>query len=155
MNGHSAKRLTFAAVDELAFAVGRGMVDKASAVLYEPRQLGPLLELASLAKAGLLPSQSTHAWLVKNGAAAMLQALDAGSEHWISPENKRMGFIRAQRTGTDADARLTGFLMDAQRAARDVAGLPGTTPGQMAAAMEELENNIREHSESPETGLLA
>jgi hypothetical protein len=45
--------------------------------------------------------------------------------------------------------------MDAQRAARDVAGLPGSTPGQLVAAMEELENNIHEHSEAPDTGILA
>jgi hypothetical protein len=45
--------------------------------------------------------------------------------------------------------------MDAQRAALNVAGLPGTTPGQMAAAMRELENNIHEHSQSAATGLLA
>ena len=44
------------------------------------------------------------------------------------------------------------FLMDAQRAARDVALLPGKTPGQLVAAMQELESNIHEHSEAPESG---
>ena len=32
---------------------------------------------------------------------------------------------------------LKRFLMDAQRAAREIAGMPGNTPGQLAAAMEE------------------
>jgi hypothetical protein len=66
-----------------------------------------------------------------------------------------MGFIKAVRSGADADSRLTAFLMDAQRAARDVACLPGSAPGQLVAAMEELENNIHEHSEAATTGLLA
>ena len=47
-----------------------------------------------------------------------------------------MGFIRAARSGRDEDALFTGFLMDAQRAARDVSRLPGTVPGQLVAAMQ-------------------
>jgi hypothetical protein len=45
--------------------------------------------------------------------------------------------------------------MDAKRAARDITCLPGTTPGQLAAAMQEMESNIYEHSDAPSTGLLA
>jgi hypothetical protein len=90
-----------------------------------------------------------------NASQQLLEAIENGQERWLSADNKRIGFLRAGRTGANADTHLTAFLMDAQRAARDIARLPGTTPGQMAAAMEELENNIHEHSESPETGLLA
>ena len=70
--------------------------------------------------------------------------------------DRRIGFVRAIRSRQDdEDPLLTGFLMDAQRAAREVAGLRGTTPGQLVAAMQELENNIHEHSDAPDTGLLA
>ena len=56
------------------------------------------------------------------------------------------------RTATN---RLTGFLMKAKRAGRDVSGLSATVAGQLVAAMEELENNIHEHADAPETGILA
>jgi hypothetical protein len=85
----------------------------------------------------------------------MIAALQENRERWVSSDDRRMGFIRAVRRGPDGDNWLTAFLMDAQRAARDVACLPGTTPGQLAAAMEELENNIHEHSDAADTGILA
>jgi hypothetical protein len=45
--------------------------------------------------------------------------------------------------------------MAAQRAARAIAKLPGHTPAHLAAAMEEMEGNIHDHAEAPETGVLA
>jgi anti-sigma regulatory factor (Ser/Thr protein kinase) len=85
----------------------------------------------------------------------MIKALCQNQEAWTSPVDRRMGFIQAQRRDPGGDSRFTAFLMDAQRAARDVTGLTGTTPGQLAAAMEELEGNIHEHSVAIESGRLA
>jgi hypothetical protein len=85
----------------------------------------------------------------------MIAAIQDQSECWVKPDDRRMGFIRAARSGRDEDALFTGFLMDAQRAARDVSRLPGTVPGQLAAAMQELESNIHEHCDAADTGLLA
>ena len=45
--------------------------------------------------------------------------------------------------------------MKAKRAGRDVSGLSVTVAGQLVAAMEELENNIHEHADATETGILA
>ena len=45
--------------------------------------------------------------------------------------------------------------MRAKRAGQEVAGLPAAVSGQLVAAMEELENNIHEHADAPETGMLA
>jgi len=148
--------LTFSAVDELGFAAARGLVGPTQMPnLYSPKQLGPLLEFLLLAEGGYLPPYAVSAWLVPNGAAPMIQAIHDNREQWLSPGNRRMGFIRAIRQGPNADSLFTSFLMDVQRAARDVAQLPGTTPGQLAAAMEELENNIHEHSDAAQTGLVA
>lgn len=151
------KPLTFSTVDELGFAAARGLLDDPAQVpyRYSPNRLGPLLELLFLAKGGHLPSSVVNAWLTPNDAAPLIQAIRDNREHWLSPENRRMGIIRAHRKGPNGDSILTSFLMAAQRAARDVAGLPGTTPGQLVAAMEELENNIHEHSDAAETGILA
>jgi hypothetical protein len=85
----------------------------------------------------------------------MITALAEQRDYWIASDRRRMGFIRAVRSGPDADSNFTAFLMNAQHAARDVTHLPGTAPGQLAAAMEEMENNIHEHSEAAVTGLIA
>jgi hypothetical protein len=151
----SVKPLTFSAVDELGFAAAAGHLNGAEApARYEPKSLGPLLELQSLVAGGRVP-RSAKQWLVANGASPMLNALQEGRELWVSPDNRRLGFIRAVRAKPNGDSRLTAFLMDAQRAARYAGRLPGHSPGQLVAAMEELENNIHEHSDAADTGVLA
>lgn len=151
-----AMPLTFNAVDGLAFAAAAGRLDGAQlSCEYTPTSLGPLLEFLHLAADGLLPSATVDRWLTSNGAAPMIAALREHREGWLASDARRMGFIKAARSGPEGDGRLTAFLMDAQRAVRDVARLAGSTPGQLAAAMHELENNIHEHSEAAATGLLA
>ena len=148
--------LTFSAVDGLGFAAAGGQRDAAQSLSrYVPNSLGPLLELLHFAAGGRLALPYGGSWMGRDGLAPMVAALQENREHWVSAVDRRMGFIRAVRTGLDGDNWLTSFLMDAQRAARDVACLPGTTPGQLTAAMRELESNIHEHSDAAETGLLA
>ena len=152
----AAKPLTFSAVDGLAFAAAAGHLDGPQASCqYVPNRLGPLLELLHLAAGGRLPRTVAETWLAANGAASLITALRGQHERWIASDGRRMGFIRAARSGPDGGNWLTAFLMAAQRAARDVACLPGSAPGQLAGAMEELENNIHEHSDALATGLLA
>lgn len=153
----TVKPLSFNVVDGLGFAAASGETDTARACApYMSAALGPLLELLHLADGGRLPEPPAgEGWLAKNNATPMIAALKEQRELWLRPHDRRIGFIRALRNGSEGDNRLVSFLMDAQRAARDVARLPGTTPGQLAAAMEELENNIHEHSDASATGLLA
>jgi hypothetical protein len=151
-----ARPLTFSAVDGLGFAAASGRFDAARLPApYVPNSLGPLLELLHLAAGGRLPDPAGESWLALNNAAPMIATLREKRECWVSSDDRRIGFIRAVRGGPDGNNRLTAFLMDAQRAARDVARLPGTTPGQLAGAMQELENNIHEHSNAADTGVLA
>jgi hypothetical protein len=148
--------LTFGTVDGLAFAAAAGRLESAKQdTRYLPTSLGPLIELLHLAAGGRVPSPVRSGCLADSGAAPMMTALQNDDECWVGADDRRTGFIRANRTGRDADALLIAFLMDAQRAARDVTRLPGTTPGQLVAAMEELENNIHEHSDASDTGILA
>ena len=77
------------------------------------------------------------------------------AQRWVSPDNRRMGFIRRRRTGPDADNRLTSFLIKRSTAAHNVAGLPRQAARYLAMAMEEMENNVHDHSEASDTGLLA
>lgn len=148
------KQLLFNDVDGLAFAAARGKLDESKLpATYMPQCLGPLLELLHLSAGGRMPRPGNR--LAPNGAAPMIAALDQGRESWIVPLDQYAGFIRAIRRGPDGDNRLTGFLMKAKRAGQDVSGLPAAVSGQLVAAMEELENNIHEHADAPETGMLA
>ena len=150
----ASKQLLFSDVDGLAFAAARGkLADKKLAATFVPRRLGPLLELLQLSVGGRMPRPGK--WLTLYGAAPYVSALEGTRESWVAPANQHAGFIRAARRGRDGDSRLTGFLMNAKRAGREVAGLSTAVTGQLVAAMEELENNIHEHAEAPETGLLA
>ena len=151
----SAPPLTFAAVDGLGFAAASGRLAVDQTARFVPSSLGPLLELLCLVAGGRLPSPITGDWLDDNGARPMIAALQNQSECWIKPGDRRMGFIRAVHNSRDEDVLFAKFLMDAQRAARDVSCLHGTTPGQLVAAMRELESNIHEHCDAPDTGVLA
>jgi hypothetical protein len=66
-----------------------------------------------------------------------------------------VGFMRALRHEPNGQSRFTAFLMTAKRTGQQVSGLSRGIAGQLVAAMEEFENNIHEHSKSPETGIIA
>ena len=83
----------------------------------------------------------------------LITALGQVGESWVSPGAPHLGYIRVPQ-GASADDRFTDFLMKAKRAGRDIAGLPAAVAGQLVAAMRELETNIHEHSDAPETGFL-
>jgi hypothetical protein len=150
--------LSFSAVDDLGFAASGARLDlDRLRNRYVPSSLGPLIELLYLVAGGRLPSALQTDWLADNGACAMVSALRDNHDYWVQARDRRIGFVRAIRGDRyrDADALFTSFLMDAQCAAREVTRLPGRTPGQLVAAMQELENNVHEHSEAAHTGVLA
>ena len=148
------KQLLFSDVDGLAFAAARGKLDESKlSATYMPQRLGPLLEPLHLSAGRRMPHPGN--WLAPNGAAPMIAALEQDRESWTPPKDQHAGFIRAVRRGPDGDSRLTGFLIKAKRAGQDVSGLPAAVSGQLVAAMEELENNIHEHADAPQTGILA
>ena len=148
------RQLLFRDVDGLAFASAYGDLDETKlSATYVPQRLGPLLELIQLQAGGRIARPGK--WLVLDGAAPLVSALEGEEESWMSPTQRHLGFISTVRRGLDGDRRFTGFLMNAKRAGHEVAGLPAAVAGQLAAAMEELENNIHEHAGAPDTGILA
>jgi hypothetical protein len=148
--------LTFSVVDGLGFAAANGRLSAASQTApYLPETLGPLLELLCLFEKGQLLSNSTTAWMARNGASSMIDSLRKGDCSWIDSAEHRTGFIRAIRDGENGEVLFTKFLMEAQRAAAQKALLPGTSAKQLIAAMQEMHDNILEHSDAPNTGVLA
>jgi hypothetical protein len=150
------KPLSFHEVDDLGFA-GLG-VQLASTNLssgYAATTLGPLLELLHLAENQVLEDPIAGGWLSLNGAAPLVNAIRSQQDSWVCPSTRRLGVMRVVRQNSDRDEQRTSFLMDAKRAAREVSGLPGDSPGQLVGALGELESNILEHSNDAATGLLA
>jgi len=122
---------------------------------YTATTLGPLLELLHLVDSRVLTDPIAGGWLSLNGSASLVNAIRSGQDSWVCPVTRRLGVMRAVRRGLDCDEQRTAFFMDAKRAAREVSRLPGDSPGQLVAALGELESNIHEHSEGADTGLLA
>jgi anti-sigma regulatory factor (Ser/Thr protein kinase) len=150
----SATKLTFQALDELAFINTAGNADllHVAPASYLPVTLGPLIEFLCLTASGTLPSYGMQ-WLQYTQIDAFLKAWCHSRFSWINPDG-HFGFIRT--TGNAArETESVAFLMDAQRAARETSKLPGRIPGQMAAAILELAGNIEEHSGAVETGVIA
>ena len=146
----SPRMLRFVDVDGLAFAATSGKLKEALlSKVYEPHQLGPMLELVQLSP-GRLPRP--NGWLSRNETSPLLDALDRNVSSWMSRSDTRMGFIRNTRSA--GDPQFTDFLMSAKRAGRD-AGLSREVAGQLAAAMRELHDNIGEHAQAPHTGIVA
>src|SRR5690349_20268097 len=104
------KVLTFSAVDDLGFAAARGLLRlEYLPHLYSPNKLGPLLELLFLVQGGHLPSWVVSAGLAPGGAAPLIQAICDNREHWLSPEDHRMGIIRAHRKDSNGDSIFSSF----------------------------------------------
>ncbi len=149
-----ARKLTFAALDELAFASVN-----ASARLRDiqpssllPTSLGPLIELMFLASEGFLPKSAIN-WLCSANLADFLAAWSSGRRQWLS-RTSHLGFIRTREESSSWYFDSSDFLMRVQRAGREISKLPDSVPGQMASAIGELEGNIQEHSEAASTGVL-
>ena len=151
----NAAKLTFEALDELAFAscIGDDALQDIQAESYLPATLGPLVEFLLLMSVGLIPSAGLQ-WLRDKQIASFLKAWCDGSPVWLS-QSGHFGFIRTQRASDKWEITSVDFLMKVQRAAQETSKLPGTIPGQMAAAILELAGNIEEHSAAPETGIIA
>jgi hypothetical protein len=87
--------------------------------------------------------------------ADLRAALRSSQNIWLDSIERR-GFMRTvfDPLNSEDDVPRTRFLIAARKSA-EAAGLPVSTAQCMAAALRELESNIREHSEKLQTGLLA
>lgn len=148
------RELSFTDVDGLGFAATQGRLRIHAMRSLTARRLGPMLEATHLSDAGLLP---WHAWqAVSASVSGLVAALREADTFWSGPGAlEETGFVRTERWCDRYDRRLTVLLMRAKRAGQRVSGLSTQVSGQLAAAMGELESNIHEHAESPETGVVA
>jgi anti-sigma regulatory factor (Ser/Thr protein kinase) len=121
--------------------------------VYTARDLGPVLELARLSSAGLLPAPSKADWLALNGMEAIGDALRAGRTSWTC-RVRNIGFLKLASSPPEDEAEEISFGLAAQKAA--VAnGFPRRLAAQLVGAFGEMRSNIYEHSGAPATGLAA
>jgi len=141
-------------VDDLAFAnvYAPDQLVKMEPGVILPFSLGPFVEFLMHLEAETLPRAAID-WLNIGRSSDFVTAWLQGHPQWHSP-NSHLGFIRTRGYSDSWYMESTSFLMKAGQAARDISRLPGSVPGQMAAAIQELEGNIHEHSEAVSTGVL-
>lgn len=143
------ENLTFTALDGIAFAAARDRLGHIGE--FVAGELGPLVEMVQLARAGLLPPPSAAPWLRLNGAETVLRAA-VGSERWASPYGSGWGFLRCDVLQTEP-TRWTSFQLEGHKAGL-AAGFPSRAVSRLMGAMGEIADNVLEHSESPSTGFI-
>jgi len=152
---NTLRPLTFSLLDDLAFAAERGrLTSRPAGFDIVAEQLGPFLEYTLLSRTGLLPQPDQTAWLALNGVTPMYSALTHRRHHWVCPSTRRVGIYRLYARPPADDATWVEFCVAAQHAAAEE-GFPKTIAAQLAGAMGEMESNIYEHSQAPQTGIAA
>jgi anti-sigma regulatory factor (Ser/Thr protein kinase) len=146
---------TFAILDDVAFAAERGRLtkDALEAGAYVLNDLGPGLEMAQLAAVRLLPPPSRAPWLSLGDFMPLWAALRDGRTIWRCPVS-HMGFQRLQSSRPEDPAAGAPFKVEAHKAALAV-GLPSAVAAQLVGALEEMQGNVYDHSESPGSGIAA
>lgn len=151
---HSA--LTFQVVDDLVAAHARGRLGEPPIGKgFAPASIAPLIELAFSSMHGQTSQWLSSPWLDRFTQMDLRAVLLESRNLWLDSMQRR-GVMRTvfDPLNPQDDVPRTQFLMAARKSAEAV-GLPISTAQYMAAALRELESNIREHSEKSETGLLA
>tara|TARA_Y100000813_G_scaffold197798_1_gene183933 strand:- start:1821 stop:2618 length:798 start_codon:yes stop_codon:yes gene_type:complete len=144
----SGELFTFQALDEFVDILdGWG---SESNVEYQAKELGPLLELEHAIQGGFLP-QTARSHIKGRSQNPVLYGAES---HWIS-ESKRYGMMRLHSDTNSDQNKLATFIFHAKQSATKCAGLTNTVSGQLCAFIEEMETNVREHSQSIETGMVA
>lgn len=147
--------LTFSQVDDLAFAAERGRLEGGipDCIRWAAGDLGPLLELNHLATAGLLPAPQSGNWLFLDGMTDFYRAMTDDRQQWMRAESRNIGFLRTEAKPPTNTTAWTTFGLAAQKAAV-IAGFPNKVAGQLVGALLEMQSNVYEHSEAPQTGLV-
>jgi hypothetical protein len=147
--------LTFAALDDLAFAAQRGRLKQLPLhTAYGAAALGPFLELRQLGADGLLPHPNGARWLELEALSALEMAPRRGQRQWICPSSGATGFLRTGANWSEDDNPWIAFGIAAQRAAVAV-GFHHRIARQFVAALGEMISNIHEHSGAPTSGIAA
>jgi anti-sigma regulatory factor (Ser/Thr protein kinase) len=149
------RRLDFASVDDLCFAAERGRLDPARATIkFLLEDIGPALEFWQYLAKSSLPPVATNPWVGTGSLSAIIGAIDLGLKEWIDPNGGLSGFIRTTWDHKNDEETWMRFSLSLRRAAT-ASGLSTARSRKLDAAIVELWNNIYDHSDVSNTGLIA
>jgi hypothetical protein len=150
------EELTFDIVDDLVRAYSRGRLGHISSdIRFAPSSIGPVIELAFEDSNGRFGPLLKAPWLDQSAQSEFREALVGSTNMWLDG-GRRRGFLRTVFSPLDGahDTTRTAFFLAAHVAAKS-AGLAPEAALCLAAAIREMESNIHEHSERPDSGILA
>ncbi|WP_020086036.1 ATP-binding protein [Hyphomicrobium zavarzinii] len=137
--------LSFALVDDYAFSCAPA--NSRQPLSFEPAALGPQIEFALLAAQGAVPA-------IQSGLDTVyMRAIGDGPPNRLVALGDHAGTLKLSAdpmVGTE----WTRLSLHTKRAAV-VAGFADRIAAQLSAAIGELASNIYEHSQAPETGIVA
>jgi hypothetical protein len=137
--------LSFAVVDDYAFSY-RTAAGK-SPLTFEPADLGPQIELALLSAQGMVPELQPE---VRTG---YMRVIANGAANRLIVTGEYAGMLKLS-SDPMAGTEWTRLSIQTKNAAA-AAGFSDRVAAQLSGAVEELASNIYEHSQAPETGLVA
>ena len=137
--------LSFAVVDDYAFSC-RTLANKRP-LSFEPAGLGPQIEFAMLASQGAVPD------IGPDFRTAYMRSIESGSANRLIATGDHAGTLKLS-SDPMAGTEWTRLSLHTKRAAV-AAGFADRVAAQLSAAVEELASNIYEHSQAPDTGVVA
>jgi hypothetical protein len=143
----------FNLLDDLAFAAHAGVLPDALPQA-SMQELGPVMELTQLRKAGLSSNLTELGWLNLGVKARLLDHQTLSPNLWIEPKHLNCGIAKAVFDVANTANHFELFCIRAQQSA-ERNGIPKRYAQEMIAAIWEFQSNIIEHSDAPETGFIA
>jgi anti-sigma regulatory factor (Ser/Thr protein kinase) len=89
-----------------------------------------------------------------DGIAPLITALTNRSHQWVCPTSRAAGVYRTYATPEEDDLHWVKFGVAVQFAAVS-AGFSRNIAAQLVGAIGEMQSNVYEHSQAPETGIVA
>lgn len=148
------QELAFRDVDDLALAAQMDRLPPAPTPGFVPTRIGPYMEMLSVAKDHPSKAASIASYIAPGNLSDFRDALKKSRSSWICPKTRSVGFMRCGAALDTADRARTEFLAKAEAAAV-AAGFVRGLARQFIAGIMEMEDNVYEHSGTPQTGMVA
>lgn len=144
--------LTFRDVDGLARQASNSGLrqDALNGAMFRAEHLGPVVELAALVASKRLPSWIIGDHLQFGAGGNLVRAVADGVQPVAARNGDKLGAFSLSNASETA---LMSFILAARKAA-EAAGFSKNTAAQFGAAFVELKNNVVDHSEATDTGVL-
>lgn len=145
--------LNFHHVDDLGLAISNGTLVKSDRPLFRLQNIGPFMEMAAISRPSPSVRETVYSYFEEGYFSEMLAALRSNARCWRSQETGQTGFFKCGRHANPS-GQLELQFAEWLAIAAGQAGFDKSLSNQFVAALNELEDNIFEHSENAETGVL-